>query len=475
MIRLYLLGLLIGLLTVACSRDFPATAPYTPPPSAPLPGSSLPPQQQTAPPKRLFLANDRVRVAIDLSMGGAINYLAEAGSSENMVNNFDLGRQVQTSLYGGPFYYVVNGKKPVEQWRNLGWNPVQTGDYYKHPGRVVSYQQTDNLLYVKTVPLIWPLFDEPADCVMEHWITLQANTVHVRSRTTINRTDTTHYDARTQETPCVYLNGAYYRMVTYTGMQPFTNGAVSEFSNAEMTTRYATENWVALLNDGGRGVGLLKTNEYRYRTAFFGGTHATSEFDIASSYMNGDSFGQLDHNGQYEYEYTLVVGSLADIRQAAYAVPRPTAGPNYRFGQNRLGWHYYNAHDSGWPIQNELNVAWERDNTTQELFRLMGPMVFWRATDIPNIYVQAAYTTKATAARLGWRKPEDVDFYEVPERFIEFPIIGDGVYRTYEIDMGSNPNWSGIINQIALTTPDDQRIYEKGSRLQLRSLTMGRP
>ncbi|RYF59845.1 MAG: hypothetical protein EOO39_32845, partial [Cytophagaceae bacterium] len=203
----------------------------------------MPPQVQPTPAqKRLFLANDKVRVGIDLNMGGAINYLAEAGTSENMINNNDLGRQLQTSLYAGPFPYSVNGKEPVYKWRNLGWNPVQTGDYFNTPAQVISYQQDQNRLYVKTVPLIWPLLNEPADCVMEHWLELKDNTVHVRSRTTVNRRDTTQYEARTQETPCVYVNSPWYRMVTYTGLQPFTNGSVSEYTDQNIVTRYATEN-----------------------------------------------------------------------------------------------------------------------------------------------------------------------------------------------------------------------------------------
>ncbi|MDB5239765.1 MAG: hypothetical protein JWP57_390, partial [Spirosoma sp.] len=220
---LLFLCVVVNVLTFMCTADYPATAPYsaaiTPSPTT---GSATPEPSPVAPPKRLFLANDKVRVGIDLNMGGAINYLSEAGSTVNMVNNNDLGRQVQTSIYNGPNPYSINGKDPVADWWNLGWNPVQTGDYYNHPARIVSYQQSQNLLYVKTIPLIWPLFDEPADCVMEHWLELRNNTVHVRCRIVINRADTTQYRAHTQETPCVYLNGPYYRFVTYSGDKPFS-------------------------------------------------------------------------------------------------------------------------------------------------------------------------------------------------------------------------------------------------------------
>lgn len=472
---LYVWCAIISLLAFTCSREYPATAPYVPPVQPSNPGS-LPPQTQPTPPqKRLFLANDKVRVGIDLNMGGAINYLAEAGTTENMINNNDLGRQLQTALYAGPFPYSVNGKDPVYQWRNLGWNPVQTGDYYNNPAQIISYQQNQNQLYVKTVPLIWPLLNEPADCVMEHWLELKDNTIHVRSRTTVNRRDTTQYEARTQETPCVYVNSPWYRMVTYTGMQPFTGGAVSEYTDQNIVTRYATENWVALLNKDSRGVGLYRSNEFRYRTAGFGQPGVGGEFDVTSTYTNSDSFILIDHNGVYEFEYTLVVGSLADIRQFAYAQPRPSAGPNFKFTQDRQGWYYFNARDRGWPINNELAIKWQRVDTTQADFRVASPMVFWRTSDVPTIYLQGAFTTKATSIRLTWRKPDESDFFGVPGRYVDIPIIGDGQYRTYTVSMAGLSGWDGIVTQLSLNAPPDQVQFEKGSIARIRSITMTRP
>ncbi|MFD2570152.1 hypothetical protein ACFSUS_05860 [Spirosoma soli] len=465
---------LVGFMAFTCVRDFPATAPYSPAVKPTPPTGGLPPQEQPAAPKRLFIANEKVRLAIDLNMGGAINYLAEAGTSENMVNNFDLGRQIQTAFYGGPYPYSVNGKQPVAAWLNLGWNPVQTGDYYNHPARVLSYQQTGNQLYVKTIPLIWPLFDEPADCVMEHWIELQGNSVHVRCRVNVNRLDTTQYSARGQETPCVYLNGPYYRYVLYDGSQPFTNAPVTETTDRENTNRYGTENWVAILNEQGRGVGLYRPNVYRYKTIGFGTPKVGTEADGSSGYMSNDDYLVIDHNGQYEYDYYLIVGSLSDIRQFAYSQPRPTPGPNFIFAKDRQGWYYNNVRDRGWPIQNGLDVRWERIDTTKADFRLMSPTVFWKATDVPKLYVQAAFKTKGTSARLSWRKPGDFDFLPVSDRYTTFPIIGDGQLRTYEIDLSRVGGWDGVISQISLD-PTAAKDYEKGSTLRLQSVTFSRP
>jgi hypothetical protein len=465
----YCLCALLGLVGFNCTKDYPSTAPYTPT-SDPNDPNRPPAQLPLSPAKRLFISNDKVKLGIDLNMGGAITYLSEAGSSENMINNYDLGRQLQTSLYGGPYPYSVNGKDPIYVWRNLGWNPVQTGDYYNHPALIVSYQQTSTMLYVKSIPLVWPLFDEPADCVMEHWMELRGNAIHVRSRTTVNRRDTTQYEARTQETPCINVNAPWYRLVSYTGSEPFTNGAVAENTNVDATFRYGTENWVAILDRQGRGLGLHKPNDFRFQTnGYPNATRVGGEYAIESNYMNSNSFLLIDHNGQYEYEYSLVVGSLADIRQFAYSQPRPSTAPNYRFTQDRQGWYYYNARDKGWPVQNELTVYWQRADSSKANFRVCSPLVFWRATDLPKIYVKAAFQTKATQARLVWRKPDDIDFYDVPERSLDFPIVGDGQVRTYELTLTGRNGWDGIVNQICLLNP--QNNLEKGSIMRLLSVT----
>ena len=467
---------LVSSLVVGCVRDYPSTAPYKPPvvanpPSGGLPGQSVAPAQ-----KRLYLDNDKVRIGIDLNAGGAITYLSEAGSTVNMVNNADLGRQLQTAFYAGPFPYSVNGKDPVYQWRNLGWNPVQTGDYFNNPAKIISYQQGPNTLYVKNVPLIWPLFNEPAECVFEHWIELKGNTIHVRARGTVSRNDTMQYESRTQEVPCMYLNGPYNRMVAYTGLKPFTNDAVSDFSEMEGKNRYCSESWIALLNAAGRGVGIYKPdNEVRFSSSGFGNfsSGVGNEFDVTSSYVTAQPHLLIDHNGVYEFEYDLVVGSLNDIRQFAYSQTRAPFVPNYRFTKDRQGWYYKQTRDQGWPIQNELVVRWyPEDPKNHTFFRAVGPTSFYQTAEIPKLYVTAAFQTKGTVARLLWRTPAEDDFIDTPSRYVDFPIIGDGQYRTYEIDMSRSNGWDGAVAQLGLSSPASQ--FERGAIMRLRSLTTTR-
>jgi hypothetical protein len=423
-----------------------------------------------APARQIFADNGVIRLAIDLGMGGAITHLSEKGGP-NMVNNHDLGRQIQTALYAGPTVYKPHGKEPPASSYNNGWNPNQAGNSVGQTSAVLAWQQPDaSHLYVKTRPMFWAYADEVADCVYETWIELIGNTANVRVRVTIQRSDTTQYYPRTQEAPGIYLNAPWSVMHTYDGTQPFSNAPVRAkvFKDQEAETIYATENWVALLNDAGRGLGLWQENKYRYGASFFGTSRNGGELDNNTSNISGSDFAHLEHNAVWEYEYSLVVGSLADIRLFAYQKPRPPAVPNYRFVSDRQGWYSTSERDQGYPVRGELSIlfgGFDKD-------RAFSPLAFWRAGDMPKLYIQAAFTSKAPTVQLVFRKPGDVDFLPIPERLVEFPIIGDGQYRTYEVKMqGTSSGWQGDIQQIGIKPT----LADPYTRMRLRSVTATPP
>jgi hypothetical protein len=155
----------------------------------------------TYPPSIRFIQNDRVRLGVDLGKGGAIVYLAPTSDPRNVVNDFDLGRQIQMSFYSGPVPYTPGGKQPAPSWAGLGWNPIQTGDAFGHPSRTMECRFSSHSIYIKCRPMQWPLDDSPGNCTFESWISLDGATVHVRNRLTNLRRDKTQYSARTQELP----------------------------------------------------------------------------------------------------------------------------------------------------------------------------------------------------------------------------------------------------------------------------------
>ena len=119
-----------------------------------------------------FIEHELIRVGIDLNVGGAITYVADKSNNINIINNFDWGRQVQMSFFAGPVPYEEDGKKPSEHWAHIGWNPIQAGDAYHNGSEVVSYENTDEELYVRCIPMQWPLDNVPGECVYESRITL---------------------------------------------------------------------------------------------------------------------------------------------------------------------------------------------------------------------------------------------------------------------------------------------------------------
>src|SRR5579871_5909255 len=57
-----------------------------------------------------YLDNGNLRIGIDLRIGGAITYVSKSGSTENLINSADWGRQIQMSHYSGPVPFKPNGK-----------------------------------------------------------------------------------------------------------------------------------------------------------------------------------------------------------------------------------------------------------------------------------------------------------------------------------------------------------------------------
>jgi len=180
--------------------------------------------------KMSFLDNGTIRLGVDLNLGGSITYLADANDKINIINNHDWGRQIQMSFYSGPQPFTPGGKQPSKTWAGLGWNPIQSGDYAGNRSRIIDHRNNGKSIYVKCVPMQWPLDNEPGECTFESWIRLEDNVVKVRSRINNNRTDATQYSGRGQELPAVYTNGPWYRLFSYTGDRPFTNDKLSRFT-----------------------------------------------------------------------------------------------------------------------------------------------------------------------------------------------------------------------------------------------------
>ncbi len=391
-----------------------------------------------------YLDNGHIRLGVNLDLGGAITYMSKSGTDVNLINSFDWGRQIQMSHYAGPIPFTPNGKQPKPEWAGLGWNPIQSGDAFGNRSRMLDYRNDGKEIYVKSVPMQWPLNNEPGECTFECWIHLDGNTARVRSRMVNSRSDMTQYSARDQELPAVYTNGPWCRLMTYRGDKPFTGDAISQIpSKFPWSGWQATENWAALVNDAGWGLGIWEPGATTFIGGFFGKTGSGGPKDAPTGYIAPLQVEILDHNIAYEYQYVLILGALDEIRNYVTAHTPKRIPPSYRFVKDRQHWHYENASDTGWPIAGELNIVPQGGNP-----QLIGPMQMWEARSAPTLIIDAAFTTDQTHAKLFWKRSDAPEFSE--DRRITFSTIPDGKYHTYVVNLSHSPEYRGAITGIRL-------------------------
>ncbi len=129
------------------------------------------------------LNNDTLRVKLDLTRGGAINYISTSGTTRNLVNIHDEGRYVQQSYYAGQtLNRQADGQNP--NWSPWSWNPIQVGDSYNNRAEILEQRIEGNTMYTKCIPMLWDMNNEPAEAEMEQWTTLMGNVIKVHNKIT---------------------------------------------------------------------------------------------------------------------------------------------------------------------------------------------------------------------------------------------------------------------------------------------------
>lgn len=101
--------------------------------------------------------------------------------------------------------------------------------------------------------------------------------------------------------------------------------------------------------------------------------------------------------------------------------------------------------------------------------------MFWHGSEVPRLYVQAAFTTPAQTARLAWRRFGDPTTLPSPDRYVDFPIVGDGQYRTYEIDLTQVAGWRDYALIQLVLSPTKSDAKRSGQTVRIRSITSKQP
>lgn len=432
-----------------------------------------------------YLENDRLKLGIDLSLGGAVTFLSDQkNGGKNMINSYDWGRQIQLSYYSGPWPYIgPNGETPTKEWAGLGWNPIQSGDAGGNRSKLVSFEKRgDNAFFVSSIPMQWPHKTGVAgECVFECLYTLEGNVITLEATIVNKRTDTVQYRAPSQEMPAVYTNGPWYQVVTYLGDQPFTGEPTTtvidkgDHKGWPWVHFYTPENWVALLDENGYGIGVFQPEVM----TFNGGFHPDDaskgtggEKDVPTGHIAPIGKQILDHDIRWSYTTSFVLGTVEDIRGYAKANWQVVPHPEWNFQDSRNNWYYQGEmKDTGFPIQGGLDIQFQQGAA------LVGPVTFWEASATPFLEIEGAFKTASGELVLSvetqpvspsdftdwlnWSEGEhDVEaekkqkasaFPSAPAVHTQQAIAADGQHRTYRIRLADAAAYAGAMKNMKIS------------------------
>jgi hypothetical protein len=421
--------------------------------------------QQPAP-KLTFLDDGEVRIGMDLALGGAVTFISSKDHPGNIINSADLGRQIQMSHYSGPWPFEVGDKKPSRAWAGLGWNPIQTGDCYNNPSAVIEHRNDGKQLYIKCVPMQWPLNNVPGDCVFETWTRLEGPVIHMRYRCTNQRSDKTAYRPCPQELPAVYTISKLSRLMSYTGSKPFTLDTLTQVTNDwrkpwPWTRFVATERWAALVDNDGWGLGVFKDDGGEFHGGIYGDERSDDPKHGSTAYIAPIHMENFDHNIVYEHHTDFVVGKLADIRKRFndLATKTPFA---WRFVRDRQHWTMRNATDQGFPMNGEWRIKFGANNG-----RLESAVQCWRAENAPSVDLEIAYRGQATTARILWKRLDDDKFDT--QKSLSLDLASDGKFHEYHLNLASSLEYRDLIIGLAIEPIAQPR---PGEQMAIRSIVL---
>jgi hypothetical protein len=416
-------------------------------------------------PKMSYLDNGTVKIGADLALGGAITFLSHCDRPQNLINSHDLGRQIQMSHYSGPVPFQPEGKPMKPEWKGIGWNPIQTGDAFHNPSKIIDSKNDGRELYVKCVPMHWPLDNVPGECVYESWTMLDGPTVTMRFRATNARPDHTRYPARNQELPAIYVISSLHRYMIYTGDRPFTGGALSHVENDwkkpwPWTQQVASESWAALVGDDDWGIGVACDDVSLFHGGLHGQPNSFNVRDSSTAYIAPVRIETFDHDIVYNYSTVVTLGSLSEIRERLTKRADHEL-PQWIFATDRRHWCVQGGVDDGLPKNGEWRIPCETGQS-----HLIGPVRCWRAEDGPAIIITGSWNGPEGPAKLRWRTLNDEKFNE--QCSIPFEFSQDG--KPVIIRMDKAVNYSGLITGLRIDPPAGRQA---GTALVIRSVIVG--
>jgi hypothetical protein len=269
----------------------------------------------------------------------------------------------------------------------------------------------------------------------------------MRFRCTNQRQDKTQYRPCPQELPAVYTISKLWRLMSYTGERPFAGDTLTQVTNDwhqpwPWTRFTATEGWAALVNDHDWGLGVFKADGGEFHGGIYGDGRSEDPKHSSTAYVAPIHLENFDHNIIYEHRTEFMVGKLDDIRtrfnRMAAKLP-----PTWRFEHDRQHWTVRDATDQGFPLDGAWRIKFGESNP-----RLESGVRCWRAEDAPLMKLRLAYTGPGTTLRMLWKRLGDESFDH--RRSLSLPLIADGKFHTYQLELKDSPTYRGLLTSLAV-------------------------
>lgn len=458
------------------------------------------------PKQLLVLQNEYYQVGFHLGWGGAVTYLKPSDAPTNLINNMDYGRQIQYAIYGWPTLgFSPQGKQPAAaQWSQIGWDPIQAGDF-DTPSVVTQFKLIDsNNLYFRTIPRHWGYRNSPAECYVDTWVKLNGRAIEQTHILHNHRTDAFDNLNRGQDWTGAYIHARWFRAKSYWGNKPYTNAPLTDFdlqdqipnisestgdaTNLHTKGFYSPEKWMYLYNvdnPSAQGLGMWSKSP-RFTTMLIPGGSGykvdEGEFGSASSFMRtGPDAEMMERNIVYRWDTSYIIGSVEQVRAYAYDRRNVNSGPKWDFTLGKDGWWSNPWQGGAWDTATQTEYPhpgyWEMKYETKYA-NIVSPDLALEASNFTKMEITMAITGTHTQGSISFNKRRDNAYRYNRDGFTafddvtyNFDYIPDGQYRTYTVNLTSNPNWGGIISRIYIDMNGGMQLgrYVRIKSIELKS------
>ena len=437
-------------------------------------------------PKTYYLESDRYKLGIDLGWGGTVSYLEDKTCTvpdlTNLVNRHDTGRLIQQSFYG---VQENDEYKPGVSFDSKWvYNPVQGGDQYNNPSRLIDVVITENSLYIKSQPQDWALDNALTPSYYENTYTLDGDCVKVDNRFT-DYSGWEHPFAG-QELPAFYTVSYLDTFVWYNGEDSWTGDTLSSKNNLPFWGDHAgectfvlreknTETWCAWINGGddyGLGVYVPNIDQHKAGRYLFDG----SKSDMAEStgYVAPVNILKLVSFDPIEYSYLLTAGNIATIRETFTARKDFTDNADLRvnYQSSRLPSVDGDITKLDFTEGKNLALLINPVDTTVEFDQTAGAVKL-TAGSVGDVSVTIPYGSSPTplaaesykTLKIEYMIPTDASMSSYQSDLfictgnikapdgnarIRVDLVKDGEYHVLEVKLAGNPYWTGDIHMIRL-------------------------